>query len=199
MLGYQYSFGDSIASFSGPTDIFSISIRRLGKSYFIFFGAFIASIIFFRAKYGYYVRSDYIDSLPDEEQTAARARFLSDRKFYKWLAIINIVMGTIAVMFWWYTRQIFPYAMLSIPVEVGAILCLVWAGNRIGWSHLEFVTVLAGTLVLLMCTFRGLADGQDDLYVSYSESLRISPTCKDVAILRPQGETFSRCVGIAAR
>lgn len=185
LIGYYTAYGDRVATFSGPSDLFSLSLVDVGPSYIITLALPIAYLAYMRTKHGGWTMSEAISLKDEPERKIAEADLPTIKKF--WAAVLTIVvLAQIIVLAIYYVRLGYiVYGLMYGPLLSLYMIANVWITNKIQTSGLAFqMSFLIGAVVISSGT-NGLSKGQFDRMASYSEIASRSPTCGEFALLRP--------------
>ena len=175
---YHYSFGEQLANFAEPTDIFSVSLDDIGPTYLYIFIGFASGVWMAPRRSG------------NEAEEAFDARKDRERKIFLWvISIPSVFLFLIGILYSisegfviWYFFQI-PFIIFTI-----ASLGYYFSKRSIDFNY-YFLFSLA-TILMLSSAFRGLDDGQNDKRVPYSKAIDEYVQCGEYAIIRRVGEYY---------
>lgn len=190
LMGYHYSFGSDIVHFASVTDLFSVSLREIGPSYGSMFLIASALLLTMKARFGVLTGSEYVATRPQEDQHRLQEK-LTQFRVYWHLFLLGVGGGAlISIGFTWYTKGLFPFSYLSVPIALIVGGFLIWSGNRLQWSHWLHLSLMTVSYLVVVTLFRGLQAGQDDRYATFDERARYGISCSNFAILRPLSPYF---------
>ncbi|TGX53661.1 hypothetical protein E5A73_12640 [Sphingomonas gei] len=191
LIGYYYSFGGRLHSFSTSSDLFATSIGNVGFNYISTLSPGIVFILWHRANFGAWSLQDSVDTKPaGPVRDAALERANSDRTFFRFLVGLMIICQLILVIITYFKLGHLPYSFIGFFISILTVAYIVWYSGRINIPTLTMHIINFIVIMLLTCLFNGLTSGQFDRRLLYKDAIKNAVVCPLGAILRPIGDNF---------